>query len=133
MGKDSEWEENPRSGVGCGGIHNRNVPGRRDFDPDGWPAYFVCGLLQYDPIRHGQGREVMRYAVLITLPLLSAGCAAFQTGATPEAVADAENLITTGGAMIMPFLGPFAPFAPIGVAIAHQIGKMIRAKGSATA
>lgn len=68
----------------------------------------------------------MRYAVL-TLPLL-AGCAAFQTGATSEQAAAAEEQIATGAALAAPFLGPFAPFVPLAAGIAIQIGKLIRNK-----
>jgi len=68
----------------------------------------------------------MRCVALISLPLLNAGCAAFQTGSTPVDAAAAEEQIIQGGTMLAPFLGPFAPFVPLAAGIAVQIGRLIR-------
>jgi hypothetical protein len=69
----------------------------------------------------------MKYA-LLTTPLLIVGCAAFQTGATPEDAAAAEEQIIQGGTLLAPFVGPFAPFVPLAAGIAVQIGRLIRNK-----
>ena len=69
----------------------------------------------------------MRYLTLLALPLL-AGCAAFQKAATDADAGAASDLIVQGGSMIAPWLGPFAPFAPLAAGIAVQIGKLIRKK-----
>ena len=70
----------------------------------------------------------MRFLALLTLPLVTAGCAAFQSGATPAEAAAAEDQIVTAGAMLAPWLGPIAPFAPLAAGIAVQIGRLIRNK-----
>lgn len=70
----------------------------------------------------------MKCAALITLPLLTVGCAAFQTGSTPAEAVMAEDQIVQGGVMLAPWLGPFAPFVPLAAGIAVQIGRLIRDK-----
>lgn len=70
----------------------------------------------------------MKFIALFTLPLLTVGCAAFQTGATASEAAAAEEQISTGAAIVAPFVGPFAPFVPLAAGIAVQIGRLIRKK-----
>ena len=70
----------------------------------------------------------MRRALLISAVVLVTGCAAFQNTASPADAAAAETQITQAGSMVAPFLGPFAPFAPIAAALAVQVGRLIRAK-----
>ena len=70
----------------------------------------------------------MRFLALLSLPLVTAGCAAFQSGATASEAAAAEDQLVVGGTMLAPFLGPFAPFAPLAAGIAVQIGRLIRNK-----
>lgn len=70
----------------------------------------------------------MRLATLLILPLFMVSCAAFQTGATPEQAAAAEEQILQGSALLAPLIGPFAPFVPLAAGLAVQIGRMIRKK-----
>ncbi len=70
----------------------------------------------------------MRFIALLSLPLVTIGCAAFQAGSTASDAAAAEDQIVIGGTMLAPFLGPFAPFAPLAAGIAVQIGRLIRKK-----
>lgn len=70
----------------------------------------------------------MRFIALLSLPLLIAGCAAFQTGAPASEAAAAEQQITQGATLLAPWVGPFAPFVPLAAGIAVQIGRLIRKK-----
>lgn len=70
----------------------------------------------------------MRFIALLSLPLVTIGCAAFQTGSTASEAAAAEDQIITAGTMLAPWFGPVAPFIPLAAGIAVQIGRLIRKK-----